>query len=79
MDEFGGEFGESYAGDIDEENEDVINGIEDDAYDELMTHRIEGVPTTTPMTTQLVVQRCHGDPSTQPCLDRQVPCKPQSH
>ena len=33
MDEFGGEFEESYAGDINEKNEDAINGIKDDAYD----------------------------------------------
>ena len=36
-DEFGGEFGESYAekmGDVDEEYEDTINGVEDRAYDD---------------------------------------------
>ena len=35
-DEFGGEFGDSYAeevGDVDEEHEDALNGVEDGAYD----------------------------------------------
>ena len=50
-DEFGGEFGESYAGDVDEENENAINGVEDDAYDESMMDGMDGVSTTTPMTT----------------------------
>ena len=53
MDKFGGEFGESCAGDV-EENEGTIKGIEDDVY-ELMTDRTDGVSMTL-MTTQLIVQ-----------------------